>query len=115
VVFLPDLAGSQRLIGDLEIVPPVLTPNGDGINDQVQIRFALFKVEGGEARVGVYDLSGRLLRELGQPQGREVKVFQWDGRDQEGGLVAPGIYLCHIDVGAEAGEDKTVHPLIVAY
>ena len=35
IVFLPELPGSRRLIGDLEISSPVLTPNGDGVNEMV--------------------------------------------------------------------------------
>ena len=59
LVFLPDLPGSERLIGDLQVVPPVFSPNGDGINDHVQIRFALFKAVDASPSVRIFDLAGR--------------------------------------------------------
>lgn len=115
VVFLPELAQSQRLIGSLEIIPPLFTPNGDGSNDQVQIRFAVFKAEGGQARVRIFDLAGRLMAELADSGGRDLRVFTWAGRDQQGVLVPPGLYFCHIDAGAESGEDVAVRALAIAY
>lgn len=115
VVFLPELAQSQHLIGSLEIIPPLFTPNGDGSNDQVQIRFAVFKAEGGQARVRIFDLAGRLMAELADSGGRDLRVFTWAGRDQQGVLVPPGLYFCHIDAGAESGEDVAVRALAVAY
>ncbi|MBI2501711.1 MAG: gliding motility-associated C-terminal domain-containing protein [Candidatus Latescibacteria bacterium] len=115
VVFLPDLASRRRLIGDLEIAPHVLTPNGDGLNEAVEIRFAIFKVERPQAQVLIFDLAGRLVAELPPDAGRDVQVFRWSGRNQGGELVEPGIYLCHIAVGAKAGKDVAIEPIAVAY
>ena len=115
IVFLPELTDSNHLIGDLEIEPPLFTPNGDGINDEVEIRFVLFKVEGSQPRVRVYDLAGRMVAELDRFLSGGVESFSWSGRDVEGNLVYPGIYLCHIDAGADAGEDTVVRSIAVAY
>ena len=115
IVFLPDLAGSDRLIGDLSINPPVFTPNGDGVNDQVQIRFALFKTDAANSSVRIFDLAGRLVAELDEPQGADIKTYTWSGRGADGTLVQPGVYLCHIDAGAEAGDAVVVRTLPVAY
>ena len=115
IVMLPELTGSDRLIGDLEISPPIFTPNGDGINDEVEIRFVSFKVEAAQAQVQIYDLSGRRVAELAQRVAGSPRTFTWSGRDGEGALVAPGIYLCRIDLGAEAGEDTALRAIAVAY
>ena len=64
LVFLPDLPGSERLIGDLQVAPPVFSPNGDGINDHVQIRFALFKAVDASPSVRIFDLAGREVAAL---------------------------------------------------
>jgi hypothetical protein len=115
VVFLPELARSRRLIGDLEIVPVVFTPNGDGINDQVEIRFAVLKAAGAEPRVRIFDLAGRRVAELPDPGGGDRRVFTWAGRDQGGALVPPGTYLCFIQLSAEAGENTIVRTLALSY
>ena len=62
-------------------------------------------------RVRVFDLAGRELTEL-TAMGES---YTWSGRDAEGVLVPPGLYLCHIDLGAAAGEDVAVSPIAVIY
>ena len=114
VVLLPALAGSDRLIGDLQVAPATVTPNGDGINDQVQIRFVVFKVETATPQVRVFDLAGRMVAELAGASG-DVASYTWSGRDAQGVLVRPGLYLCHIDLGATAGESVAVRPVAVIY
>jgi hypothetical protein len=39
----------------------------------------------------------------------------WDGRDDRGDLVAPGIYLVRVEVNADTGRRARVLPLAVAY
>ena len=116
IVLLPELSGSDRLIDDLQVSTPVLTPNGDGIHDQVEIRFVPFKVSGSAARIVVYDVAGRRIAELvpGATRSPERR-FTWSGRDESGRLVRPGIYLYRIDLGADSGEDSMLRALIVAY
>jgi hypothetical protein len=35
--------------------------------------------------------------------------------DREGGIVPPGIYLCHIDAMAESGVDEIIQTIAVVY
>ena len=65
-VFFPEEAQKGRLIDNLSLHPPVFTPNGDGIGDELEIRFTVLKVDV-PARVKVYSLSGELV---GQVTGR---------------------------------------------
>ena len=45
------------------IHPPVITPNGDGINDQVHIEYTVLKLVGaGAVEVAILDLSDRRVR-----------------------------------------------------
>ena len=116
VVMLPEMTGSRRLIGDLRIAPAVFTPNGDGVNDQAEISFVVFKLAASEEpRVQIYDLTGRMVRKLDEAATISGRSFTWSGRDQGGELVPPGIYLCRIDLGAEAGVGTELRPLMVAY
>jgi hypothetical protein len=58
----------------------------------------------GPITAGIYDQSGRLVRRLasGAPASRDFSRL-WDGRDEQGIAVAPGIYFCRIAAaGAEA-------------
>ena len=115
LVFLPDLPGSERLIGDLQIAPPVFSPNGDGINDQVQIRFALFKAVDTTPNVRIFDLAGREVVALASSGAGVLQSFSWGGLDASGERVASGIYVCRIDAGADAGQGQVVRTLAVAY
>ena len=116
IVMLPALTGATQLIDDLSISSPVLTPNGDGINDEVVIRFVAFKVEQRTPRVRIFDLAGRPVAELAAPTIDGVAyVFTWNGRATQGDLMPPGTYLCRIDLGADAGDDTALHAIAVAY
>jgi hypothetical protein len=95
-----------RLLDDLQIEPPVLTPNGDGINDHTIIGLDVFQVRGSNARIDVevFDLAGARVRDLSQtapsPSGRHQ--IRWDGRDEGGRLVAPGIYIVRAGINVDA-------------
>ena len=115
VVFLPELPGSEQLIGDLQVAPPVFSPNGDGINDRVQIHFALFKAVDASPSVRIFDLAGREVTALMSSGGGVLQSFNWDGLDASGERVAPGVYVCRIDAGADAGQGEIVRTLAVAY
>ncbi|MFT7692961.1 MAG: hypothetical protein ACI8P2_001588, partial [Candidatus Latescibacterota bacterium] len=116
IVMLPDLIGATQLIGDFSISSKVLTPNGDGINDQVQIDFVAFKIERGTPHIQVFDLSGRSIVQL-RPTATQgaTHTFTWLGYNEAGELVQPGIYLYRIDLGAETGEDTALRSISVAY
>ena len=100
LVFLPDLPGSEQLIGDLQVAPPVFSPNGDGINDRVQIRFALFKAVDASPSVRIFDLAGREVVALTAAGGDVLQSFSWGGLDASGERVTPGVYVCRIDCGS---------------
>jgi hypothetical protein len=112
------LASGRALIHDV-VMASVFTPNGDGINDELTVSFALLKVSQ-ERPLGVafYDLSGRLVG-----RGQVVKmtgkageqIFTWDGRDLDGQVVAPGIYLCRIEVEADDRDNHLTRLVHVAY
>lgn len=124
------ISSSQLVvISDLQDLPflapvqldtPVLTPNGDGINDQVRAGITVFQLEGQrQLRVELYDVGGRRLRDLSflpsAPSG-EHQVL-WDGRDESGQRVAPGIYLLRVDIptDADAAGTSQILPIAVAY
>lgn len=99
-----------RLLEDVAVVPPIFTPNGDGINDRGTIQATVFAIEGTkQLRVEIFDLSGRRLRDLSvarlHPSGQHR--FSWDGRDQKGRLVPPGIYAVRLGFATDARLEGT--------
>ena len=115
-VSLMVLPGS--LIQDV-VLAPVFTPNGDGINDELLVHFVLLKVqEERPLEVALYDLGGRLV---GQGQSSAVggkvgtQAYVWDGRNMDGQLVPPGIYLCQIKLEADDQANKLTRLVQVAY
>jgi hypothetical protein len=115
IVFLPGLVDSDELIANLTIAPPSFTPNGDGINDEVTIRFAVLKLTQASPRVDILDLTGNKIAEARAVPGLGLLEYRWDGRDKAGQMVAPGLYLCKIDLGAASGQDKALRSIAVAY
>jgi len=60
----------------------------------------------GEARLDIYDITGRLIKSL--PQGiisaGTVRTFIWDGSSRTGEKVSAGVYFCRLTAG---GMNKT--------
>ncbi len=109
LVVVSDLA-QARLLKDVAVVPKVFTPNGDGINDQTDVKLAIFHLEGAkQLRVDIYDLSGRRVRDLSKitehPSGE--RRIAWDGRDEAGIVVPPGIYLVRVGFATDSDADGT--------
>ncbi len=98
-VFVPSVALAGALIRSVDVTSQV-THNGDGVNDVASIRFALAKVESAVPEVTIHDLSGRTMRVVAAG----ADGYGWDGRDDAGRLLPPGVYLCRIAVAADVGE-----------
>lgn len=97
----------------------VVTPNGDGVTDQVVVEFAVLRINASrEVTVSVFDLSGRRLRRLNEtrPQATGRYAIPWDGTDERGEIVPPGIYLARIEVDTDGTEgDVLTRAVYVAY
>jgi flagellar hook assembly protein FlgD len=96
--------GQARLIREVVVRPPAFSPNGDGINDETAFEFKVVRVgDDSPAEVWVYDLAGRLMRRLVEQ--RKISTgehaLRWDGRDQTGEVVPPGIYYARLRVATE--------------
>lgn len=115
IVYVPALAETNRIVRDLKLDTPVLTPNGDGSNDRVGITFSLLKAAAAEPDVEIYDLGGTRIARLRGGQDGVDQRFVWDGRRKDGSLVPPGTYILRVDAGTAVGEDTAQRTLVVAY
>ncbi|MBI2505012.1 MAG: hypothetical protein HYW07_17475 [Candidatus Latescibacteria bacterium] len=105
-----------RSLAGLEVSPRVMTPNSDGRNDQAQIAFKVMEVEDSQVEIGVFDLQGRQVRRLVVARrGAGSYAEVWDGTDDRGARVVPGIYLCRVAVRTGSGVVEAVQTLAVAH
>jgi FlgD Ig-like domain len=99
---------TQQLKSEDELVlrfaakPPQFSPNGDGKRDRSQLGFDLSE----QATVSFYviDTEGNEVRRLVDHrslEGDEKHRFGWDGRDDDGRMVADGIYRLRVVQRAE--------------
>ena len=115
VVMLPELATHGQLIDALELASPAITPNGDGVNDALDMRFVVFKLDAATPTLALYDLAGRQVAAINSTPTATGHRFTWTGRDESGALVAPGMYLYRLDLGAESGRDTHTGVISVVY
>lgn len=116
VVMLPNLIGQEKLIGEVELATAVITPNGDGIHDELDVRFIVYKASRVEPVLQIYDLAGRRIAARTGTQEAGQWRLHWDGRsDDSGQTAAPGSYIYEISLGTDAGDDKRTGTIAVAY
>ncbi len=101
----------------LRLLPKVLTPNGDGINEVVEVAYEVFEITGSaRVRVEIWDLSGRRMRLIHEGEdGIGTYSRLWDGRDQTGHLSPPGVYLVTVSLDADADHFVRSRILHVVY
>ena len=104
-------------IRNLRLSSPVVTPNGDGANDRVEIEYQLLNLTGEvPAAIGIYELSGRKVGKIGVGAGPVSGLFrvEWDGSGKRG-LLPPGLYLLQVEVDADTGRNQSGRLVSVAY
>ena len=94
----------------------VITPNGDGINDQISLDYILLKATHEvEVEVVVYDLGGRPVHHLYKARDRSgPNQVSWNGRDDDG-VVPPGMYLLRLKAATDAGIATQMRSIAVVY
>ncbi len=90
---------------DLPLATRLLGARPNPFNPQTVVAFDLARA--GRVRLGIFDLRGRLVRDLVEdalPAGRHE--VRWDGRDADGRETASGVYLCRLEADGVAPIEK---------
>ena len=104
-----------EILSELELSSGVVTPNSDGTNDVLMLPYTLQGVSSALVEVNIYDLTGRLVRQVVEEMrgvGRYIDV--WDGR-ADGVVVVPGLYFVRVQVDTDLGTFTKTHPVAVAF
>lgn len=114
---LTTAASAGNLVSSLAVGSPVFTPNGDGINDQVELSYSLLQlVKPVAVEVEIIDLAGRRVRTvLAAASASGAYAVSWDGRDDQRQVVPPGIYVAVVQVHTERETFVRTGSIGVAY
>jgi hypothetical protein len=105
------VTGSQTGVKGFDPLAPILhvelnaAPNP--AQGRVSISYAVPK--GGPVQIGIYDLTGRLVRTLVRGESASgVTRMTWDRNDDAGREVAAGVYVCKLTAGDKTQSRKLV-------
>lgn len=108
---------TTAVLGEVVASSNPFTPNGDGINDVVELAFPVFQVQGAKTLIlEVYGLDGERVQRIEQAAATAAghQRLTWDGRDRTGRLLPPGLYLCRVGVEVDAEGEQTTTTKLVA-
>ena len=104
-----------KVLSALDLESQVITPNGDGMHDELQLSYTLHGVAAAGVEAGVYDLAGRLVRRLvSEPRIEGRYIETWNGQIQ-GRQVPPGTYLVRVTVETDLGTFEKTRTIAIAY
>lgn len=83
--------GVIKITSGIVVFPNPITPNNDGYNDVV--RFVIPETSTGNVICRIFNLSGIKINEITQQSNSD---FQWNGSDDSGKTVIPGVYIFQI-------------------
>ncbi len=96
VTFTPSLSGAEVTILDSKVSDLLVQPNPFGPDVTISFRLRAWQ----PVRLCVFDVAGRRIRRLANdrfPPGEHR--LGWDGTDDWGSVVTPGVYYLCLDVG----------------
>lgn len=89
-----------------------VTPYPNPFGEELALYYRLTK-RADEVRVRVFTVAGRKVYESEDaPSGADVNVFNWDGRDSGGNVVANGTYLVHLRASGPEGDSEATSRIV---
>ena len=107
----------EKSVNSLRIISSVFTPNGDGINDELEIEYELLNLFGAvPVDLDLFDLSGRWVGTVYRGTAQSGRfTFTWDGYLASGEMLGPGIYLLRLKVESDRGREALQRAIALAY
>ena len=107
---------NRSLLGSVAVSRQYLTPNGDGVNDTVEISYSLLQViKAIGVSVEIFDLSGRQIWQQVTEQANGEHAISWNGMDNTGQVVPPGLYVYRLVADADRGSNVHMGTLAIVY
>ena len=92
------MAGEVETDSQIALSPEIVTPNNDGRDDQLQIKYT-FDSPGYTANISIYDTKGReVIKLCGNKQLGTNGTLYWDGINADNKLVQTGYYIVFIEL-----------------
>jgi len=121
----------EGILSNVQAVPKAFTPNNDNINDFTVIEFTLAKLQEINLNIKIYSTKGSLVttlfddklgatdwfvkEKLGNEALAKIMPGYWDGTNEDGDLVPPGVYLYQVIADTDDGEKIESGSLVVGY
>jgi flagellar hook assembly protein FlgD len=117
----------KKSLIDVKTNPRVFSPDGDGICDYTVIEFTASKLDiPRDVEIQIFDLNGNVVRDLvkesvvaGQYTGLfsspEDAVGYWDGTDDDGDLLPPGVYIYRVELKLSGGSEISTGTVTMSY
>ena len=98
---------------DVEIIPPVFSPDNDGFDDITTIRLTSY-CSNCSIKIVVFSSTGSFINNLVNCQNiGHQSLFVWDGRDENGKIVPTGIYILYLEIIDLQGNMRTMKKSVV--
>jgi len=111
---------TAEMLSHVKATPKVFTPNKDGRNDYTVLEFVLSKTRT-NVKINIFSTEGTLVRALFdgflEPRAYtdDNAPGRWDGKNKDGDLVPPGIYVFQVIADTDEGEKVKTGTVAIAY
>ncbi len=123
----------SEVLSDVRAVPKAFTPNNDGTNDFTVIEFTIANITASKVTIKIFNTDGVLVAKildenlpprdyripdsskLGRGNEAKKQPGYWDGRNEDGDLLPPGIYIYQVSVNTDDGDKIKSGTVVIAY
>lgn len=103
---------NQHTTTSLLVSPSPFTPNGDGQDEVTEIKFST-KHTNGVNTIKIFDTRGRLVNRFSVPTQGNTGSVLWDGRRDNGELVATARYIVLFESENSSGEVSVERTMVI--